>query len=44
VYVVKGTGTVNNDEFIEGDGYAFTEETALAISSTDSEILLFDLR
>lgn len=44
LYVVKGTGTVSGDEFIEGDGYAFTEETELAITSTDSEILLFDLR
>jgi len=43
-YVVKGTGTINGDEFIEGDGYAFTSESKLDITSTDSEILLFDLR
>jgi redox-sensitive bicupin YhaK (pirin superfamily) len=44
LYVVKGTGTVNGDDFIEGDGYAFTAESVLDIASTDSEILLFDLR
>lgn len=44
LYVVTGTGTVNNDVFIEGDGYAFTAESMLEIISTDSEILLFDLR
>lgn len=44
LYVVKGTGTVNGDEFIEGDGYAFTAESTLNITSADSEILLFDLR
>ena len=44
LYVVKGTGTVNGDTFIEGDGYAFTNETQLSITSVDSEILLFDLR
>jgi redox-sensitive bicupin YhaK (pirin superfamily) len=44
LYVVKGTGTVNDDIFIEGDGYAFTTETTLNITSEDSEILLFDLR
>jgi quercetin 2,3-dioxygenase len=44
LYVVKGTGTVNGDEFIEGDGYAFTAESELKITSTDCEILLFDLR
>ncbi len=44
LYVVKGTGTVNDDTFIEGDGYAFTSETTLNITSEDSEMLLFDLR
>jgi redox-sensitive bicupin YhaK (pirin superfamily) len=44
LYVVTGTGTVNGDPFIEGDGYAFTAESELKITSTDSEILLFDLR
>ena len=44
LYVVKGTGTINGDQFIEGDGYAFTNESKLSITSTDSEILLFDLQ
>lgn len=44
LYVVTGTGTVNGDAFIEGDGYAFTAESALEITSKDSEIILFDLR
>lgn len=44
LYVVKGTGTANGNEFIEGDGYAFTTESELKINSSDSEIILFDLR
>ena len=44
VYIVLGTGTINGQEFIEGDGFAFTEEAQLNINSTECEILLFDLR
>lgn len=43
LYIIKGTGTINNDLFIEGDGYAFTNENIINISSTDCEIILFDL-
>ena len=43
LYVVKGTGTINNDVFIEGDGYAFTSEVEINIDSTDCEIILFNL-
>lgn len=44
LYVVKGAGTINNDNFIEGDGYSFTNENKLEINSTDTEVLLFDLK
>lgn len=44
LYVVKGTATINGDAAVEGDGYAFRQETTLSIANTDSEIILFDLR
>jgi redox-sensitive bicupin YhaK (pirin superfamily) len=44
VYMVLGIATVNGLDAEEGDGYAYTEETELTITSTDSEVILFDLR
>jgi redox-sensitive bicupin YhaK (pirin superfamily) len=44
LYMVLGTATINGQEAVEGDGFAFTEETTLEINSTESEIILFDLR
>lgn len=44
VYVVLGTGTINDDDFIEGDGYAIENEAELSINSSICEIILFNLR
>ena len=45
LYVVSGEATINGQASIEGDGYAFQQETLLTIiPSTKSEIILFDLR
>jgi redox-sensitive bicupin YhaK (pirin superfamily) len=44
IYVVNGTGIINNDVFTEGDGYSFTNESQLNISSSECEVLLFDLK
>lgn len=43
LYVVKGTGTLNGDTFIEGDGYAIENEHQLQIDSAECEIIMFDL-
>lgn len=44
-YVVRGTGTVNDQPFIEGDGFAYTSETQISITIIEeSEIILFDLK
>ena len=45
LYVVSGTATINGLDSIEGDGYAFEQETWLTITpATKTEIILFDLR
>ena len=44
LYVVKGSGIINNDNFIEGDGYSFLDESELEIFSSECEIILFDLK
>lgn len=44
-YVVRGAGTVNGHDFIEGDGFAYTNESHFNLTVTEeSEIILFDLR
>ena len=42
--MVSGTATVNGADSIEGDGYAFEQETQLNIINPNAEIILFDLR
>lgn len=43
-YVVRGSGLINSDPFVEGDGYKFENETRFDISVIEeSEIILFDL-
>lgn len=43
-YIVRGAGTVNDKPFIEGDGFAYTNETQIDLTvSEESEIILFDL-
>lgn len=43
-YVVRGAGTVNGNEFIEGDGFAYTSESTINLTVTEeSEVILFDL-
>lgn len=43
-YVLRGTGTVNEQPFTEGDGFAYTDETRISLTVlTESEIILFDL-
>jgi len=45
VYIVRGTGTINNALFSEGDGFAYTNETSIGLTVTEeSELILFDLR
>ena len=44
LYVVRGSGNINNDSFIEGDGYAIEDECKLEISSHECEIIMFDLK
>jgi redox-sensitive bicupin YhaK (pirin superfamily) len=45
LYVVSGTATVNGQASVEGDGYAFRQETLISIiPDTATEIILFDLR
>ena len=44
LYVVSGTATINGLDSIEGDGYAFEQETQLNIINPNAEIILFDLR
>jgi hypothetical protein len=45
MYIVNGTGAVNNYQFIEGDGFAYSNEPQIDINvETESEIILFDLR
>ena len=45
LYVVSGTATINGQASVEGDGYAFRQETQINIAPTArSEIILFDLR
>ncbi|CAB5214668.1 COG1741 Pirin-related protein [uncultured Caudovirales phage] len=43
-YIVRGTGTINGQPFIEGDGFAYTDETEITVTSVESEIILFDLK
>ncbi len=44
LYIVNGTGTVNGTDFIEGDGFAFEQESQINITVTaESELILFDL-
>lgn len=44
VYVVSGTGILNGIDFVEGDGFAVTNESNFSIKITDeSEVILFDL-
>ena len=43
-YVVRGAGTINGQEFTEGDGFAYTNESAINLTVTaESEVILFDL-
>lgn len=45
LYVVSNTVTINNTNYIEGDGLSFINESVINISQADnSEIILFDLR
>jgi redox-sensitive bicupin YhaK (pirin superfamily) len=45
LYVVSGTVIINGQASIEGDGYAFRQETLISIiPDTATEIILFDLR
>ena len=44
LYVVNGTGTVNGQDFIEGDGFAFEQESQINITvKQESELIVFDL-
>jgi len=43
-YIVLGTGTINGQPFTEGDGFAYTNESQIDITSVESEIILFDLK
>ena len=43
--VVNGTGQLNNQQYINGDGFSFESEAALTINPTEeSVIILFDLQ
>lgn len=43
-YVVSGSGTVNNQAYQEGDGFAYESESTLMLTpEQESEIILFDL-
>jgi redox-sensitive bicupin YhaK (pirin superfamily) len=44
LYVVSGETSINGQASIEGDGYAFEQETQLTITNPNAEIILFDLR
>jgi len=45
LYVISGELVINNIPLIEGDGLSFIEEDKIEIvTSTESEIILFDLR
>jgi redox-sensitive bicupin YhaK (pirin superfamily) len=44
LYVVRGIGTVNGQDFIEGDGFSFESETQINLTTTDeTELIVFDL-
>jgi redox-sensitive bicupin YhaK (pirin superfamily) len=43
-YVVLGTGTINGQPFVEGDGFSYANESCIDITSVNSEIILFDLK
>ena len=44
LYVVNGAGTINNQDYVEGDGFSFEAENELTIvPGTESEIILFNL-
>jgi redox-sensitive bicupin YhaK (pirin superfamily) len=43
-YIVNGCGQINSNNFTEGDGFAYTNESLITITVTEeSEIILFDL-
>lgn len=43
-YIVLGTGTINGQPFVEGDGFAYANESQIDVTSEESEIILFDLK
>jgi redox-sensitive bicupin YhaK (pirin superfamily) len=43
-YIVQGSGKIDDYAYGEGDGFAISDESVLKLFTTNTELLLFDLR
>lgn len=44
IYIVKGSGTINGNDFEEGDGFAIENESIFELNSQNCELIMFDLK